>query len=459
MSAHQIGGESKECAPATVDARNRALDSANATTRYRYFVAAMLCAIYTLNFLDRQMLAILAQPVKLELHLTDTQLGMLTGLFFALFYTTCGIPVAALADRYHRVRIVATAAAVWSFFSAACGLAGGFASLAFARIGVGAGEAGGSAPSYSIISDYFPPRERGVGLAIYSLGVPLGTMAGAASGGWIASHYGWRTAFLVLGGMGMVLAPLLGLVVREPVRGRFDPLQASTGPGAPATPVDPPASLPEAIRFFLSSPPLVLTSIAAGATALTIYGMLAWMPSFLIREEGMALTQIATHYSVVAGVAMGIGTALGGYAADKLGSRRPALYAVVPGITCLAALPFLFLTTNATTWPAALAFLAGPYILTNIYLAPALTIIQNNVPARHRSTAGAMFLFTLNLIGLGLGPLFIGAMSDHLSAHGDTHSLRGALQWLAPVFVLIFLIQVVTALQLKQRQVRIGEQP
>jgi MFS family permease len=425
-----------------------ALQPVRTTARYRYFVAGMLCVVYTLNFLDRQVLAILAQAVKLDLHLTDTQLGMLTGLFFALFYTTGGIPVAALADRYNRVRIVAAAAAVWSFFSAACGLATGFVSLALARIGVGAGEAGGSAPSYSIISDYFPPQERGVGLAIYSLGVPLGTMAGAAGGGWLASHYGWRTAFLVLGGLGLVLAPLLAMMVREPVRGRFDRPAVVTG--LP----EPPPSVWEAIGFFVCSPVLVLTSLAAGATALTIYGTLAWVPSFLIREEGMGLSQIATHYSVVAGVAIGIGTALGGLAADKLGSRRPALYALVPGCACLAVVPFLFLVTRANDWPSALAFLFGPYTLTNIYLAPALTIIQNNVPARHRSTAGALFLFALNLIGLGLGPLFVGVMSDHLAAQGDSHSLRGALQWLTPVYGVIFVIQLLAAWQLQQRPAR-----
>jgi predicted MFS family arabinose efflux permease len=406
----------------------------------------MLCVIYTLNFLDRQVLAILAQPVKHDLGLTDTQLGMLTGLFFALFYTTGGIPVAALADRYNRVRIVAAAAAAWSFFSAACGLATGFVSLALARIGVGAGEAGGSAPSYSIISDYFPPGERGVGLAIYSLGVPLGTMAGAAGGGWLASQYGWRTAFLVLGGVGLVMAPLLGFAVREPIRGRFD-----HGPAAPGS-TEPPPSLLEAVRFFVCSPILVLTSLAAGATALTIYGTLAWMPSFLIREEGMALGQIATHYSLVAGLGIGLGTALGGLAADKLGSRRPALYALVPGFSCLAVVPFLFLVTQAPDWSTALFYLFGPYTLTNIYLAPALTIIQNNVPARHRSTAGALFLFALNLIGLGLGPLFVGVMSDHLASQGDSHSLRGALQWLTPVYVVICLLQLLTALHLQRRQ-------
>jgi MFS family permease len=208
----------------------------------------------------------------------------------------------------------------------------------------------------------------------------------------------------------------------------------------------------EAVRFFVCSPVLVLTSLAAGATALTIYGTLAWMPSFLIREEGMALGQIATHYSLVAGLGIGLGTALGGLAADKLGSRRPALYALVPGFSCLAVVPFLFLVTQAPDWSTALFYLFGPYTLTNIYLAPALTIIQNNVPARHRSTAGALFLFALNLIGLGLGPLSVGVMSDHLASQGDSHSLRGALQWLTPVYVVICLLQLLAALHLQRRQ-------
>jgi MFS family permease len=423
-------------------------DATADSSGYRYLVAAVLCAIYTLNLLDRQMLAILAQPVKLELHLSDTQLGMLTGLLFALFYTTGGIPIGALADRYNRVRIVTIACAFWSFCSAACGLASGFTSLALARIGVGAGEAGGAAPCYSIISDYFPPKERGIGLAIYSLGVPFGTMVGAAAGGWIASHYGWRVAFFVLGGIGMLLAPLLTLIVREPERGRLDSVETA------GLPLDARPSLLEAIHFFVSSPTLVLTSLSAGVTALTIYGMLSWMPSFLIREKGMALDQIATRYSLLAGVTIGIGTTLGGWAADKLGSKWPPLYALVPGFACLAILPFLFWATNAPDWQTSLLFLAGPYTLTSVYLAPALTVIQNNVPICHRSTAGAMFLFTLNLIGLGLGPLFVGAMSDHLAARMNPHPLQGALQWLAPFFVLIFLIQLAAARQLKKGYAR-----
>ena len=292
---------------------------------YSYVVAAVLCVVYTFNFIDRQFLSVLAQPIKAALHLSDTQLGMLNGLMFAVFYTVCGIPVAQLADRYNRVRIVAVACALWSFFSAACGLATGFATLALARIGVGVGEAGGSPPSYAIICDYFPPRARGVGLAIYSLGVPFGVMAGAASGGWIAAHYGWRWAFLVLGAAGLVLAPLVPLLVREPVRGRLD------GPAKAGDPDRPPA-LREVLAVFASSPPLMLTALGAGLIALVSYGLSSWAPAFLIRDKGMALTQIAGWYSVTAGVSIGVGTWFGGYAVDRLGARRPWVYALGPGV-------------------------------------------------------------------------------------------------------------------------------
>jgi predicted MFS family arabinose efflux permease len=413
------------------------------STRYRYVVAASLCVVYTCNFLDRQFLAILAEPVKHSLHLTDTQLGLLTGLMFALFYTIFGIPVAALADRYNRVRIVALACGLWSFCSAACGFAAGFASLAIARMGVGVGEAGGAAPSYSIISDYFPPEKRGVGLAIFSLGVPFGTMLGAASGGWIAAHYGWRMAFFVLGGAGVLLAPLIPLIVREPARGRLDVSRSAPGSTAPA------ASVFTAIKVFVRTPTLVLTACAAGLTAVIIYGLLSWMPAYLIREEGMSLSQIATSYSLVAGATIGIGTLVGGYLVDKVAPRRPALYALLPGTFVLLGLPFLFGVTAARSGPMALLFMAGPYILANTYLAPALTVIQNSVAPSQRSAAGAIFLFVLNIIGLGCGPLLIGIASDWFAPTYGVHALRMALLCLAPVFVLVFLVQLAAAWTLK----------
>ena len=411
------------------------------STRYRYVVAVSLCVVYTCNFLDRQFLAILAEPVKRSLHLTDTQLGLLTGLMFALFYTIFGIPVAALADRYNRVRIVALACGLWSFCSAACGLAAGFATLAVARMGVGVGEAGGAAPSYSIISDYFPPEKRGVGLAIFSLGVPFGTMLGAASGGWIAAHYGWRVAFFVLGGAGVLLAPLIPLIVREPARGRLD----VSRPGD----TEPTASVFTAIKVFARTPTLVLTACAAGLTAVIIYGLLSWMPAYLIRDEGMSLSQIATSYSFVAGATIGIGTLVGGYLVDKVAPRRPALYALLPGTFVLLGLPFLFGITAARSWPMTLLFMAGPYILANTYLAPALTVIQNSVAPSQRSAAGAIFLFVLNIIGLGCGPLLIGVASDWFTPSYGVHALRMALLCLAPVFVLVFLVQLAAAWTLK----------
>jgi len=413
------------------------------TTRYRYVVAISLCVVYTFNFLDRQFLAILAEPVKRSLHLTDTQLGMLTGLMFALFYTIFGIPIAALADRYNRVRIIAVACGLWSFCSAACGLAAGFATLAIARMGVGVGEAGGAAPSYSIISDYFPPEKRGVGLAIFSLGVPFGTMLGAASGGWIAAHYGWRMAFFVLGGAGVVLAPLIPLVVRETIRGRLDVSRHPPGSSEPT------ASVFTAIKVFVRTPTLVLTACAAGLTAIIIYGLLSWMPAYLIRDEGMSLTQIATSYSFVAGATIGIGTLVGGYLVDKVAPRRPVLYALLPGTFVLLGLPFLFGITAARSWPVALLFMAGPYILANTYLAPALTVIQNSVAPSQRSAAGAIFLFVLNIIGLGCGPLLIGVASDWFTPTYGVHALRMALLCLAPVFVLVFLVQLAAAWTLK----------
>jgi predicted MFS family arabinose efflux permease len=408
--------------------------------RYRYFVAVSLCVVYTFNFLDRQFLSILAEPVKHELLLSDTQLGMLTGLMFALFYTMFGIPVAALADRYNRVRIVAIACGLWSAFTAACGLATGFVSLALARMGVGVGEAGGAAPSYSLVSDYFPPQERGKGLAIFSLGVPIGTMLGAASGGWIAAHYGWRAAFLTLGAAGLVLAPIIPLLVREPARGRLDPPRSD----------QPPASVITTIKVFVRSPTLVLTALAAGFTAVLIYGLLSWMPAYLIREMGMSLAQIASSYSVVAGVTIGLGTLVGGYVVDAVAPRRPFLYALLPGCAVLLGLPFLFGLVHAQTWSAALLFMAGPYVLLNCYLAPALAVIQNGVAANQRAAAGAIFLFVLNIIGLGCGPLLVGMASDHFAPVYGTHALRIALLCLAPVFVLVFLVQLAAAWSLRK---------
>ncbi len=408
---------------------------------YAYLVVAILAIAYTFNFLDRQFLSVLAEPVKRDLHLTDTQLGLLTGLMFALFYTAFGIPVAALADRTSRVRIIAVACGLWSLATAACGFAGSFAMLAAARIGVGVGEAGGSPPSYSIISDYFPPRRRGLALALYSLGVPFGTLFGAASGGWIAATWGWRTAFWTLGAIGLVLAPLVLLIVREPVRGGLDPQPAS----APRR-----ASVATAITAFVRKPALGFTALSAGLTAFVGYALLNWTPAFLMREKGMSLTEIAVWYSTVSGLTTAVGTWLSGVLVDRLGARRPAAYALVPGVAVLLAAPFLPAVVHAHGWQTALAFVVGPSLLLIAYLPAALAVIQNGVAPAERAVSGSILLFVLNLIGLGGGPLFVGVMSDHLKPTLGPHALGGALMTLLPVYLLAFLSQLAAAFFLEK---------
>jgi MFS family permease len=403
---------------------------------YAYLVVAVLAVAYTFNFLDRQFLSVLAEPVKRDLHLTDTQLGLLTGLMFALFYTAFGIPVADLADRANRVRIIAVACALWSLATAACGFAGSFATLAAARIGVGVGEAGGSPPSYSIISDYFPPRRRGLALALYSMGVPFGSLFGAASGGWIAANFGWRAAFKTLGLVGLLLAPLVLLIVREPSRGALDPQPASAKPRA---------SVASAASAFIRKPALGFTALSAGLTAFVGYALLNWTPAFLMREKGMSLTELAVWYSTVSGLTTAFGTWLSGFLVDRLGARRPAAYALVPGVAVLLAAPFLPAMIQAQGWQGALAFVVGPSVLLIAYLPAALAVIQNGVAPGERAVSGSILLFVLNLIGLGGGPLFVGMMSDRLKPTLGQHALGGALMSLLPVYGLAFLSQLAAA--------------
>lgn len=398
--------------------------AAGAAGPNRYFVIVMLAGVYTLSFLDRQLLSILAEPVKAELGLSDTQLGLLTGFMFALFYTLFGVPVAWLADRSSRVRIVAAACALWSLFSAACGLAQNFAQLAVARMGVGIGEAGGSPPSYSVIADYFPPEKRGGALALYSLGIPVGTTAGAAIGGWIATTYGWRAAFIAIGLFGIVFALLVLLTVREPQRGRLD--------GAATAQI----GLGESLRLFLGNPVLRRAAVAGGLSAFVGYSMLSWTPALLMRMKGMTLGELSLYYSFASGAAVATGTLLSGYLVDRFGARDRRMYAFVPAAGFLVALPFFVAGVGAATWQLALLLIVVPLALYSMYLAPVLAIVQNAVPAAQRSTASAILLLIINLIGLGGGPLYVGLVSD---TAGAASGLQTAMFALAPLFLLAML--------------------
>jgi len=416
--------------------------AAPASKSYRYVVAAMLAVVCSFNFMDRQIISILQEPIRKELGLSDTQLGMLTGLAFALFYSTFGVLVAWAADRFKRVWIMAASCAVWSLFTAFCGLATNFIQLALARTIVGVGEAGGSPPSYSLISDYFPPKERGVGLAIYSLGVPIGSMVGAGVGGAIAAAYGWRIAFVAAGLPGLLLAVIMLVLIREPKRGGLDPL----APGAVAH--DPAPPMLTAITGFFANRTLALVALSSGLSGFIGYAMLSWNASLLIRVKGMSLAEVSAYYALVLGITGIVGTFGAGWLVDRLSLRDRRWYAWVPAIAFTLTLPALAGLIWAPTWPIALMFLAVPALLNNMYLAPALTVVQNAVPPARRTMSGAILLFILNFVGLGGGPLYVGYISDHAKAQYGEHSLLVGFTALFPVIVLTILAHIAASISI-----------
>ncbi len=381
---------------------------------YSYFVVGFLAVVYTLNFLDRQIISILGKQISAELHLTKTQFGLLGGTSFALLYTTCGIGVAYLADRVSRKWIIALACAIWSLFTALCGTAQNFLQILLYRMGVGFGEAGGSPPSYSMISDYFPASRRGTALALYSLGVPIGSMLGAFLGGKLALAYGWRTAFFVVGAPGIILAILMLLVVREPKRGGLDAFADGATEHPPAPPIL------TAIASFFSNRTLVLTAVSSAMSAFVGYAGLIWNPQFLEGVKQMAAADVATYYALALGVTGIIGTLVSGWLADKLGKKDRRWFAWIPAIAFTLSIPFWFGLIWAPTWQIAMLFLLGPMLMNQAYLAPALTVAQNAVPPAQRTMTGAILLFVLNLVGLGVGPVYVGWIADRMEpTHGD----------------------------------------
>jgi MFS family permease len=418
---------------------NQETDTAPRVSAYSYGVVILLMVVYTFNFLDRQLLSILSEPIREELNLSYTQMGMLTGLSFALFYTTFGIPLAWLADRTHRVRLIAVALTTWSLFSMACGMATNFVTLALARIGVGIGEAGGSPPSYSLISDYFPPDKRGGALAIYALGVPFGTALGSAAGAQIAALYGWRTAFLAVGIPGVLLAIALVLIVREPKRGRMDVMAEGKTEHEASVP------LAASIAAFFRNPTLVMTAVAAGLTAFVGYAILNTVPAYLISNRNMTLSEIAIWWSALNALGGGIGTFASGWIVDRLAKFNRAAYALVPAAAFVVSLPFYIGFLMAPTWQLGMIFLIIPIIMGTVYLAPAITVVQNAVQPGQRGTSGAILLFLLNLIGLGGGPLYVGLVADHFKPEHGVQALQYGLMALVPFYIITVFAHMMSA--------------
>jgi len=389
------------------------------SNRYKGLVLSLLVGAYTFNFIDRTVVATIGQAIKVDLRLDDAQLGLLGGLSFAILYTLMGIPIARMAERWNRVSIIAWSLVVWSGFTVACGFAGNFLSLLMLRVGVGVGEAGCTPPAHSLISDYYEPKRRASALSIYALGIPLGSMFGAALGGWLAKTYGWRVAFMAVGAPGLILAALIKLMMKEPPRGHSDPkIRATASEAPPATLASELAELGVVTKALFGSWPLLNMVLGITITSFAGYGAGFFAPPYFIRLYGLDYATVGLIVGAIAGVSNGAGTIVGGFSTDWASKHGGAWYALVPAIGLFIATPLYLIAYNQPTWQLAMAALLIPGFFHYMYLAPTFGVVQNAFPAYRRATAAAVTFLFLNLIALGGGPSFTGFMIDRFAQVG-----------------------------------------
>jgi len=405
-------------------------------------VLLILLLAYIFNFIDRQIFGVLAVPIKAELQLSDTQLSLMGGIAFALFYSGLAIPIAWLADRRSRVNIIAVSVGLWSLFTAACGLAQNFWHLFLARMGVGIGEAGGVAPSYALISDFYPKERRARALAFFSLGIPIGSALGVFFGGWIASHLDWRSAFIIVGLAGLPVALLVRLFIPEPVRGGFD-----SADGAASDPAPP---FPTVAATLAATPSFWLLSFGAASGSILGYGLIFWLPSFFSRSFGLTLTEVGWFYGSIVLVGGVAGTWLGGWFGDRAGRDDPGAYARVPAICFLIAAPVFAAGIFAPNlWLGWILFAIGQ-MLALAWLGPVIAAVQHIVPPNMRATASASFLFINNLIGIGFGIFFLGFMSDTMAQAHGADSLRYSILYGLVFYLLSATLYAIAARRLSR---------
>ena len=391
----------------------------------------MLCFVYVLNFLDRQLLSILAKPIQDTLHVTDSQLGLIGGLYFAFFYCFIAIPVGWLADKTNRVGVLSLACGIWSAATMACGFAANYPQLVLARMTVGFGEAGGVPPSYAIVTDYFPAHRRGTALSIYNLGPPIGAALGIAFSAAIAAAFSWRYAFIVLGGVGLLAAVAIIALVREPKRGGLD---------EPSAVRIEKAGFFSTFAMFFSRPSLVLIALGGGATQFITYGVGNFTTLFLMREKGMTLSEVAIYYALVVAIGMSAGIFVSGWVIDRFTRRSKVAYALAPAISLALAVPFYLAFVWAPHWQMALLFLIGPTFLNYFYLSSSVALVQQEVRPDQRVMSGALLLLVMNFIGLGLGPTYVGIASDYFKTEFPEHSLQTALYTMTPFYLIAIVL-------------------
>lgn len=431
---------------------------------YSQYVVLTLFVVYTFNFIDRQIVGVMQEPLRAHFGLSDLQLGLLSGTAFAVLYATLGIPIAFLADRWNRVSIISISLAVWSAFTALFGLVNSFFMLFLMRVGVGIGEAGCSPPAHSLISDYVPPRKRSSALAVYSLGIPIGSVLGILTTAivyrWIADYYAtngapgwlaaigadeaWRVPFLLIGIPGILLAVIVKLTIKEPERGRFDTAQISSGHPAVTTNAGKPdrPSVWAVLSALSKKPSFWLIAFAAAIASLVGYGLFPWLLSYFIRLEmgpGMtlqdALAQAAIPYSFVIGGGGFIGTLAGGFVTDRFSKKSLGAYVAIPGAAVLLGLPLYYISLSIPPGSMAFLVLGVATALGAMWYGPVWAVVQNLVPPNMRAMAPAILLFIINIIGLGVGPFAVGALSDFFRETYGQDALRLAIFAIAALAV------------------------
>lgn len=400
-------------------------------TKRAWIVLGMLIVVYVLNYLCRFLPSVLAKPIEESLHITDGQFGLITGFYFAMFYTLISLPIGFLADKTSRSKVLACGCAIWSVATAACGFAANFMQFAFSYMAVGFGEAGGVPPSYALISDYFPPGKRGTALGLFNLGMPIGASLAIGFGAAIAAAFSWETAFRGLGLIGIVAVIGILVIVKEPKRGGLDPVLAQQTKKS---------GFWETLFSFFSRRSLVIAALAGGITQIITAGVGAFAILFMMREKGMTLGQVAVWYALMVLIVMGAGLFVAGRSVDKFTRRSKRAYGLVPAVSLALSLPFYIAFVGSPTWPMALVFLAGCMFLNFFYLPSVITFVQQEVRPDQRALSGALMLAIMNLIGIGLGPTFIGAASDYFHATNPQHSLQLAFFSLLPCSVTAILL-------------------
>ncbi|MCC2615852.1 MFS transporter [Aestuariibacter halophilus] len=425
-------------------AANEVNESAQAPrSAYRTYVLCILTLVYAFNFIDRQIIGILSPFIQADLGLDDAQLGWLKGIYFALLYTLVGIPIAWLADRYSRVNIVCISLTLWSGFTALSGVASNYTQLALARIGVGIGEAGGSPPSHSMISDLYPKEKRAGALAFYSLGIPFGIMLAFFASAFIlqGGSADWRWVMISVGLPGVALAVLMKLTVKEPVRGSDQVRQSQQQ-----------VSVGSAVKTLLSIPSWWGMCLGISFGSFGNYAISTWLIDFYVRAHaGLDVTQLLIWFGIINGTAYAAGVWLGGVIADRWGQKDKRAYGWLPALMMIVGTPCFYIALQVESLWLSVALITVLLFTSGTYLGPSFALAQTLAPVKVRAMSTALFFFVLNLIALGGGPTAVGIASNHFaSSMGDVEALRFAMACLVIAYVLSILAFLWTATRVRE---------